>query len=392
MGANESGRWEAVQRRDRRFDGTFVYAVRTTGIYCRPSCTSRRPNRENVAYFDGPQLAERAGFRACLRCQPGAASGEPLLARIAQVCRYLEEPHEVLPSLRELGARFAISPHHLQRQFTRIVGVSPREYADSHRRARFKSQLRGGESVTDALYNAGYGSSSGFYGQAAATLGMSPVTYRKGGESMEIVYTIAPCRLGYLLVGATERGVCTISLGDGEAELDREPGRGVPWREARTPAGGLRLLGGRAARIDRRPAGRAGPAAGYQGHRLPAESMGGPACNPPRQHPLLQPDRRGHRTAQRGACRGRGMRKQPGSPGHPLPPGGPGGRCSQRLSLGHGAQGGTAGSGGRIGSGGRRDARCPGHVGGSHPSAPCWRARYSSFIHRPKSRAAQATG
>lgn len=219
MGVEESERWDAVQRRDRQFDGTFVYAVRTTGIYCRPSCTSRRPNPENVAYFDGPQLAERAGFRACLRCQPGLASSEPLLARIAEVCRYLEEPRENLPSLRELGVRFAISPHHLQRQFTRIVGVSPREYADSHRRARLKSQLRGGDSVTDALYNAGYGSSSGFYGQAAAALGMKPVTYRKGGESMSIVYTIAPCRLGYLLVGATERGVCTISLGDGEAAL-----------------------------------------------------------------------------------------------------------------------------------------------------------------------------
>ena len=218
-----------MQQRDPHFDGVFVYGVRTTGVFCRPTCASRRPKRQNVRYFPQPDQAEGAGFRACQRCNPGAETpAEPHRELIVAVCRYLEEPRETLPSLHGLAERFAISPYHLQRVFTRIVGVSPRQYADSQRRERLKAQLQDGENVTDALYNAGYGSSSGFYGQGVASLGMKPVVYRNGGETMNIAYAVRPCRLGYLLVGATERGICTISLGDGDAALIADLGREFP--------------------------------------------------------------------------------------------------------------------------------------------------------------------
>lgn len=221
--ATEQRYWQAVEQRDHAFDGVFVVAVRTTRIYCRPICPARRPYRQNVEFFPDPDAAERAGYRACLRCRPreAADSVRRELHRdlIAGVCRYLEQPHERLPTLNELAKRFAISPFHLQRTFKRMVGVSPRQYADAHRQRRVKAQLQQGGTVTDALYASGYGSSSGFYAGAAQTLGMTPRDYRGGGGAVQIAYTITPCPLGKLLVAATERGVCKVSLGDNEAAL-----------------------------------------------------------------------------------------------------------------------------------------------------------------------------
>lgn len=220
----ETTYWDAVQGRDQTYDGVFVYAVRTTGVYCRPTCPSRRPNRENVEFFTQMDEAETAGYRPCQRCHPRSEGGkvEPMNDLIVEVCRFLEEPHESLPTLDDMAARFNVSPFHLQRTFKRIVGVSPRQYADAHRRDRVKSQLKQGVSVTDAVYEAGYGGSSSFYEGASAALGMTPVTYREGGKAAKVTYTVVPCKLGQLLVGATDKGVCAIRLGDSEADLRAE--------------------------------------------------------------------------------------------------------------------------------------------------------------------------
>ncbi|MFW5748371.1 MAG: bifunctional DNA-binding transcriptional regulator/O6-methylguanine-DNA methyltransferase Ada [Chloroflexota bacterium] len=217
---DEQQMWAAVLARDARYDDQFVYAVRTTGVFCRPTCPSRRPLRQNVAFFVTTDEAIAAGFRPCLRCHPATAERvEPQVDLIVAVCRYLEQPHEQTPTLSDLGQRFAMSPYHLQRTFKRIVGVSPRQYADDYRRGRLKRHLRHGERVVDAVYAAGYGASSGIYAVVDDTLGMTPVHYREGGRTMQIRYTIVPCGLGWLLVAATERGICKISLGDSETDL-----------------------------------------------------------------------------------------------------------------------------------------------------------------------------
>src|SRR5882762_3439216 len=168
--ASDEARWRAVLARDRRGDGPFVYAVRSTGIYCRPSCPSRRPRREVVSFFDAPADAERAGFRACRRCTPHeAAVADPWVDKIRRACVYLANV-EGHPSLATLAKRLGGSPYHLQRNFKRIVGVTPREYADALRLRKVKSRLRRGDAVTGAMLDAGYGSSSRFYERAVPKL------------------------------------------------------------------------------------------------------------------------------------------------------------------------------------------------------------------------------
>jgi AraC family transcriptional regulator of adaptative response/methylated-DNA-[protein]-cysteine methyltransferase len=211
-------RWQAVLDRNQDYDGQFVFAVHTTGIYCRPSCPSRRPRRENVQFFALPNQAEQAGFRPCRRCQPDQAGrDEPHQALIQQICRVLDEAGEHIPTLDELGQQFHLSPYHLQRTFKRLVGVTPRQYAAARRLDRFKAHLKEGETVTEAVYEAGYPSSSSAYEQ---TLGMTPAHYRRRGQGLDITYAITPCALGWLLVAATGRGVCAVRLGDSEAELE----------------------------------------------------------------------------------------------------------------------------------------------------------------------------
>jgi AraC family transcriptional regulator of adaptative response/methylated-DNA-[protein]-cysteine methyltransferase len=205
----EAAWWDAVQNRDASYDGAFVYAVRSTGIYCRPSCAARRPRREQVVFFATPQAAGQAGFRPCRRCRPGEVDAQAAMVR--QACEYIEQHCEDAPTLSDLSAHLAVSPYHLQRLFKRIMGVSPRQYADACRLAQFKAHLKKGEMVTRALYDAGYGSSSRLY---PGQLGMTPTEYRKGGKGMQIKYTVAKCKLGYVLVATTERGVCAVSLGD----------------------------------------------------------------------------------------------------------------------------------------------------------------------------------
>jgi AraC family transcriptional regulator of adaptative response/methylated-DNA-[protein]-cysteine methyltransferase len=212
--------WQAVLDRDSGYDGRFVLAVRSTGIYCRPSCPSRKPKRSNVIFYAQPEDAEQAGYRACKRCQPKAQAFEAEV--VQRICAYIENHLEDRFTLNDLGAHANLSPSHLQRLFTRVMGISPRQYAEARRLDNLKTRLKSGDSVTRALYDAGYSSSSRLYSRAPETMGMTPAAYRKGGKDMTIHYTVAECPLGYLLVAATERGVCAVSLGDSPGDLEAE--------------------------------------------------------------------------------------------------------------------------------------------------------------------------
>lgn len=206
--------WQAVLERDARFDGIFVYGVRSTAIYCRPSCPSRRPGREQVRFFTAAEAAEDEGFRACLRCRPREKSvGDARIKTVLRVCRLIEAHTEGLPSLEELSAELKLSPHHLQRTFKTITGITPRQYAAAHRLKQFKSKVKEGEDLTGAMYDAGYGSSSRLYEKAAERMGMTPAIYRRKGKGMNINYTIVECHLGRLLVAGTERGICSVQFG-----------------------------------------------------------------------------------------------------------------------------------------------------------------------------------
>jgi AraC family transcriptional regulator of adaptative response/methylated-DNA-[protein]-cysteine methyltransferase len=212
-------RWQAVLQRDHRRDSEFVFAVCSTGIYCRPSCPARRPRPENVRFFRDAAEAERAGFRACRRCRPRAkATAQEEL--VAKAMAWLDAHVEERATLSRIAEVLGVSAGHLQRTFTRIAGVSPRAYVAARRLEVAKSRLRDGANVTSALYAAGYGSSSRFYDQARDALGMTPATYRRGGTGMTIDYTTADSPLGRVLVAATGQGICMISIGDDAAVLE----------------------------------------------------------------------------------------------------------------------------------------------------------------------------
>jgi AraC family transcriptional regulator of adaptative response/methylated-DNA-[protein]-cysteine methyltransferase len=212
--------WQALRGRDASFDGAFVVGVTSTGIYCRPSCPSRQPRRANVRFFATPIEAETHGLRACRRCRPDQqAAPNPARDKVLAACRALEGDHERIPTLKELGALVEMSPSHLQRVFKRLVGVSPWQYGDALRLERFKGELRAGEDVAGAGYGSGYGSSSRLYEQAPARLGMTPGRYARRGAGEVIRYGSAPCSLGKLLIAATERGVCSVRLGESERDL-----------------------------------------------------------------------------------------------------------------------------------------------------------------------------
>jgi len=216
--------WQALAARDARFDGIFFYGVRSTGIYCKPSCPARRPRREMVSFFPACDGAEAAGFRACLRCRPRAvaATRDARVELVLRVCRAVEARPDgaAAPTLDELGAAAGVSPHHLQRTFKSITGITPRQYAAAHRLKLFKSRIKAGGDVTAAMYDAGYGSSSRLYEKSSAQLGMTPATYRRGGKDMSINYTVVDSPLGPLLVAATERGVCSVQFGERDEELE----------------------------------------------------------------------------------------------------------------------------------------------------------------------------
>jgi AraC family transcriptional regulator, regulatory protein of adaptative response / methylated-DNA-[protein]-cysteine methyltransferase len=213
-------RWQAVVNRERGRDGEFVFAVSTTGIYCRPSCPARRPRPENVSFFADPTAAERAGFRACRRCRPKAGLS-PQEELVARATTWLDAHVEERVTLPRLAAALGVSPGHLQRTFTRVTGVSPRVYAAARRLELAKSRLRDGADVTSALHAAGYGSSSRFYAQARSALGMTPTSYKRGGEGMTMNYATTGSPIGKVLVAATERGICAVSIGEDDAALEQ---------------------------------------------------------------------------------------------------------------------------------------------------------------------------
>jgi len=212
--------WQAVQMRDASCDGLFYYAVRTTGVYCRPGCASRQPKRENVSFFALPEAARQAGFRACKRCKPDAVViRDPQAELIQSVCRMIDQQIEEPPNFAALSEQIKLSQFHLQRLFKKLMGITPRQYAEARRTDQFKTRVKSGQSVTEAMYDAGYGSSSRLYEKAGAQLGMTPATYRKGGKGMKINYTIAECPLGLLMVAATDKGICAVTLGDKNESL-----------------------------------------------------------------------------------------------------------------------------------------------------------------------------
>ena len=230
---DEETAWAAVVARDRGQDGHFVFAVASTGIYCRPSCPARRPLRERVSFFAEPEEAIQAGFRACRRCRPGEVASDLGLA--AKVRALLDEAAEDAeggsPTLARLAREVEISPSHLQRTFQRVIGISPREYLAARRAERLKGSLRSTGSVTDALYEAGYSGSSRLYEQADGRLGMPPGAYRRGGEGVRLRFTIAESTLGRVLLAATDRGIAAVALGDSEQALEADLRREYPNAE-----------------------------------------------------------------------------------------------------------------------------------------------------------------
>ncbi len=217
---NDTDRWQAVLNRDARYDGAFVTAVQTTHIYCRPSCPARHPRREHVTFYQNPLEAEKAGFRPCKRCSPNTQAFEAEI--VERLCAYISAHAGERLTLADMGAVVSLSPQHLQRVFKRAMGISPRQYAEARRLERLKAQLKTGSSVTTALYEVGYSSSSRLYERAPDQMGMTPAVYQQGGQGMTILYTVVDCPLGSLLVAATERGVCFVSLGDTPTDLETE--------------------------------------------------------------------------------------------------------------------------------------------------------------------------
>lgn len=219
---NEAVAWESVLHRDPTADERLRYGVTTTGIYCRPSCPSRRPKRDNVAFFSSSEAAERAGFRACQRCRPNRAKAPDAAVQRARdyIDTHIADLSDERITLDLLGEETGLSPYHLQRKFKQVIGLTPAQYIRARKSERLKGELKRGETVSRATFGAGYGSSSRVYDTADAQLGMTPATYKRGGEGMHIEYAVVKTSLGTLLVGATSRGVCAVTLGDDPASLE----------------------------------------------------------------------------------------------------------------------------------------------------------------------------
>jgi len=216
----EQALWRIVQRRDPRYYASFVFGVKSTGIFCRPTCASRRAKRSQVVFFPTFREARAAGFRACLRCTPDDESREPRKIRIVKgACKYIEENYEDKITLNSIAERESVSPFYLHRIFKKIIGLTPKEYLESFRLRRLKLSLKKGESITKSTYDAGYNTSSWLYSKPNSKLGMSPSSYKSGAEGMRITFLLSDCSLGRLLVAGTGEGICGVSLGDSDAKL-----------------------------------------------------------------------------------------------------------------------------------------------------------------------------
>jgi AraC family transcriptional regulator of adaptative response/methylated-DNA-[protein]-cysteine methyltransferase len=218
--SNANQKWSMVLARDTNADGRFVYAVKSTGVFCRPTCPSRRPRRENVEFFNSPAQAQQAGYRACRRCTP--LERNPQSQKVEAACRYIDENLDVTLSLTAISRHVAISPFHFQRMFKRMLGISPREYQQARRAGKFRQALLRDGSVTEAIYEAGFSSSSRAYESVPAQLGMTPSEFKRGGNGVAIRCTVISTELGKLLVATTPRGVCAVRFGESAAALLRE--------------------------------------------------------------------------------------------------------------------------------------------------------------------------
>lgn len=220
--ASDAARWQAVCARDAGADGQFYFAVATTGVYCRPNCAARQPKRENVRFYDTIAAAEAAGFRACKRCRPtGRSVAETQAEAVRHACRLIDEA-ETPPPLGDLAEAVGLSPFHFHRVFKAVLGVTPKDYAAARRIERLKRELDDGTPVAQAIYGAGYGSSSRLYETTHATLGMTPAAFQQGAKGKRIDWTVTPTALGPLLIAATPDGVCMIEFGADEAALERQ--------------------------------------------------------------------------------------------------------------------------------------------------------------------------
>ncbi len=248
----DESRWQAVQTRDAAAEGQFFYAVMTTGVFCRPTCGSRQPRRENVAFYDTTEAAQKAGWRPCKRCRPtGRSVGEAQLAQIRQACALIDAA-ETPPTLNALADAVGLSPYHFHRLFKAIVGVTPRDYAAAKRTGKLQAELESGATVTEAIYGAGYGSSSRLYEAADATLGMRPATFRAGARGETIRWSTEATPLGRIVVAATEAGICMIEFGRDEAALEARVEARFPHAETMRDDAGLKeKLATVAAFIDR---------------------------------------------------------------------------------------------------------------------------------------------
>lgn len=212
--------WHAVLKKDRHYDGKFVYAAVTTGIYCRPSCPARSPQRRNALIFLTSAEAERQGYVACLRCYPNSLA--PAEKSIKAALDYIEAHLDQTITLNTLSQVSGLSPHHLQETFKRIVGLSPKAFCDARRIARFKQHLRAGQSISSACYEVGYGSSRALYEKTRKGMGMTPANYRRGGDGLRICYAVTDSAFGSVLVAGTTQGPCAVLLGEDENVLLRE--------------------------------------------------------------------------------------------------------------------------------------------------------------------------
>lgn len=220
--STDAERWKAVVDREKSADGCFYYAVKTTGIFCRPSCSSKLPNRENVEYFLSCQDAQESGYRACKKCRPTGTTGkDEAEQKVIKACRIIEKSNAV-PKLGDLAKEVGLSPYHFHRLFKKHVGVTPKQFASSHRSKRFRDSLKSNESITEAFYEAGYSSSSGVYNKNQDHLSMKPKKYKAGGVGITIHYGVAECLFGWAIVAATDRGLCSIEFGDNPAVLPQQ--------------------------------------------------------------------------------------------------------------------------------------------------------------------------
>ena len=232
---SDDERWEALVRRDPQAGGEFVYGVLTTGVYCRPTCASRLPNRENVRFFETGTEAEQADFRPCKRCKPEAPNWkQPQTSAVLKACKMIAAA-DTPPSLSELAHAAGLSLFHFQRLFKKIVGVTPKQYAMEKRSNRVRKHLKDSSTITEAMYHAGFGSSSRFYEKAKATLGMKPSTYKNGAQDMLIRFAIVPCFLGLVLVAATAQGICAVDFGDTLETLKEDLHRRFPKAKFQGP-------------------------------------------------------------------------------------------------------------------------------------------------------------